>query len=359
MPVDSGQGRRNAFPVRRMEAHAMNDSPPPLQPVDSSIVPRFAEVATFMRTPRVKSLQGVDVGLVGVPFDLGTNFRTGARHGPAQIREMSRIIRRVNATSRIAPFRLCNVADLGDTPINPFDLLASVDMITRFIRDLADHDVAPIAAGGDHTITLPILRGLFRGQPFGIVHFDAHADTLDTLLGSKINHATPFRRLVEEGIIDPKRTIQIGLRGTRFGDDDIQYGYDVGMRIVTMDDFEEMGRKAVIEEARRVCGEGPVYITFDIDGLDPVFCIGTGVPEPGGLSMRDAQVMIRGLQGLHIVGGDVCEVLPMADPSGHTALNAANLMFEILCVLADSIATRRRGRAERAYGPGAPSHATG
>ena len=319
----------------------MNDSRPSLQPIDASVVPRFAEIATFMRTPRVKSLQGVDVGLVGVPFDLGTNFRTGARQGPAQIREMSRIIRRVNATSRIAPFRLCNVADLGDTPINPFDLLESVDMIARFIGELTNHGVAPISAGGDHTITLPILRGMFRGEPFGVVHFDAHADTLDTLIGSKINHATPFRRLVEEGIIDPRRTIQIGLRGTRFGDDDIQYGYDVGMRIVTMDDFEEMGRKAVIAEARRVCGEGPTYITFDIDGLDPVFCIGTGVPEPGGLSMRDAQVIIRGLQGLDIVGGDVCEVLPMADPSGHTALNAANLMFEILCVLADSIAARR------------------
>jgi guanidinopropionase len=320
----------------------MNDFTPSMQPLDAGVIPRFAEVASFMRTPRVKSAAGVDVALVGVPFDLGTNFRTGARQGPAQIREMSRIIRRVNATSRIAPFRLCNVADLGDTPINPFDLLASVDMITKFIRELWDQGAAPISAGGDHTITLPILRGMFRGTPFSVVHFDAHADTLDTLLGSKINHATPFRRLVEEGIIDPKRTIQIGLRGTRFGDDDIQYGYDVGMRIVTMDDFEEMGRKAVIEEARRVCGDGPTYITFDIDGLDPVYCIGTGVPEPGGLSMRDAQVIIRGLQGLDIVGGDVCEVLPLADPSGHTALNAANLMFEILCVLADSIAARRK-----------------
>ncbi len=320
----------------------MNDATPSLQPLDAGVIPRFAEVASFMRTPRVKSAQGVDVGLIGVPFDLGTNFRTGARQGPAQIREMSRIIRRVNASSRIAPFRLCNVADLGDTPINPFELLASVDMITKFISDMTDQGAAPIAAGGDHTITLPILRGLYRGTPFSVVHFDAHADTLDTLLGNKINHATPFRRLVEEGIIDPKRTIQIGLRGTRFGDDDIQYGYDVGMRIVTMDDFEEMGHKAVIEEARRVCGNGPTYITFDIDGLDPVFCIGTGVPEPGGLSMRDAQVIIRGLQGLNIVGGDVCEVLPLADPSGHTALNAANLMFEILCVLADSIAARRK-----------------
>jgi len=321
----------------------MNDLPH-LQPLDAGVVPRFAEFATFMRTPRVNNPAEVDIALVGVPFDLGTNFRTGARQGPAQIREMSRIIRRVNATSRIAPFRLCNVADMGDTPINPFDLLGSVDLIAEFFRTLADHGVTPIAAGGDHTITLPILRGLYRGTPFSVVHFDAHADTLDTLLGTKINHATPFRRLVEEKIIDPKRTIQIGLRGTRFGDDDIQYGYDVGMHIVTMDDFEEMGRQAVVAEARRVCGEGPTYITFDIDGLDPVYCIGTGVPEPGGLSMRDAQVIIRGLQGLDLVGGDVCEVLPLADPSGHTALNAANLMFEMLCVIADARHTRRTQR---------------
>ena len=320
----------------------MNDTLPRLQPLDAGVIPRFAEFATFMRTPRIDDPAEVDIALVGVPFDLGTNFRTGARQGPAQIREMSRIIRRVNATSRIAPFRLCNVADMGDTPVNPFDLMASVDLITEYFRKLRDRGVAPIAAGGDHTITLPILRGLYRGTPFGVVHFDAHADTLDTLLGTKINHATPFRRLVEEGIIDPKRTIQIGLRGTRFGDDDIQYGYDVGMSIVTMDDFEEMGRKAVIAEARRVCGDAPTYITFDIDGLDPVYCIGTGVPEPGGLSMRDAQVIIRGLQGLDLVGGDVCEVLPLADPSGHTALNAANLMFEMLCVIADARHARKK-----------------
>ncbi|MGD9741296.1 MAG: agmatinase [Dongiaceae bacterium] len=320
----------------------MNDSSPRYQPLDASIVPRFAEAATFMRCPRVSAPQGVDIGLVGVPFDLGTGFRTGARQGPSQIREMSRIIRRVNATSRIAPFRLCSVADMGDAPVNPFDLLVSIDQITAFFRKLTEGGVAPITAGGDHTVTLPILRGMYTGKPFSVVHFDAHADTLDDYLGTKINHATPFRRAVEEGIIDPKRTIQIGLRGTRFGDDDIQYGHDVGMRIVTMDDFEEMGRKKVIEEARRVCGDGPTYITFDIDGLDPVYCIGTGVPEPGGLSMRDAQVIIRGLQGLDIVGGDVCEVLPLADPSGHTALNAANLMFEMLCVLADSIDRHRK-----------------
>jgi guanidinopropionase len=312
-----------------------------LAPLDSALVPRFAEPATFMRLPYAKDLAGLDIALVGIPFDLGSTNRNGARLGPAQIREMSRLIRKVNASSSIAPFDLCNVADVGDAPVNPLSLDDSINRITTFFQTLHRADVVPVSAGGDHTVTLPILRGIAGGAPLGCVHFDAHGDTLDELLGSRVNHATPFRRAVEEGLIDPRRTIQIGLRGTRYSDQDIQYGYDAGMRIVTMDDFEEMGRSAVIAEARRVVGDEPTYVTFDIDGLDPVYCIGTGAPEPGGLSMRDAQVMIRGLRGLHLVGGDVCEVSPPLDPTGHTALNGANLMFEILCVVAESVATRR------------------
>ena len=198
-----------------------------------------------------------------------------------------------------------------------------------------------MAAGGDHTVTLPILRGLVADGPVGLIHFDAHADTLDELLGHRINHATPFRRAVEEGLIDPKRTVQVGLRGTRYGEDDIQYGYDAGMRIITMDDFDDMGRKQVIAEIRRVVGDEPAFLTFDIDGLDPTCAPGTGVPEPGGLTMRDAQVVLRGLQGVNLIGGDVCEVVPALDPQGMTALNAANLMFEILCILAEAVAGRR------------------
>jgi guanidinopropionase len=312
-----------------------------LAPLDSALVPRFAEPATFMRLPYAKDLAGLDIALVGIPFDLGSTNRNGARLGPAQIREMSRLIRKVNASSSIAPFDLCNVADVGDAPVNPLSLDDSINRITTFFQTLHRADVVPVSAGGDHTVTLPILRGIAGGAPLGCVHFDAHGDTLDELLGSRVNHATPFRRAVEEGLIDPRRTIQIGLRGTRYSDQDIQYGYDAGMRIVTMDDFEEMGRSAVIAEARRVVGDEPTYVTFDIDGLDPVYCIGTGAPEPGGLSMRDAQVMIRGLRGLHLVGGDVCEVSPPLDPTGHTALNGANLMFEILCVVAESVAKRR------------------
>lgn len=323
----------------------MNDTRGGLRPIDSAVVPRFANVATFMRTPLVEDFARIDIALVGVPFDLGATNRSGTRHGPAQMREMSRLIRQVNPTTHVAPFELARVGDVGDAPVNPLDLPGSIDSITAFFKRLGAAGVDPVSAGGDHTVTLPILRALAKERPLGVVQFDAHADTLDTLLGSRINHATPFRRGVEEGLIDPKRMLQIGLRGTRYGKDDIQYGYDVGMRVITMDDFEELGRKGTVEEIRRVVGKGPVYVTYDIDGLDPVYAPGTSAPEPGGLSMRDSQVILRGMTALDldVVGGDVCEVSPPLDPSGHTALSGVNLMFEILCLVAHARA-RRKGK---------------
>lgn len=320
----------------------MQDRPNLLAPIDSAVIPRFAEPATFMRTPYVGLEAGLDIALVGVPFDLGATNRNGQRAGPAQVREMSRLIRQVNPSTRVAPFDLCRVGDVGDAPVSVFDLMGSLDAIAGFYRTIKQAGVAPVSAGGDHTVVLPILRGIATNGPIGCIQFDAHADTLDELVGNRFNHATPFRRAVEEGLVDPKRMLQIGLRGTRYSDEDIQYGYDVGMRIITMDDFEAMGRAEVIRECHRVIGSGPVYVTFDIDGLDPVYCPGTSAPEPGGLTMRDAQVVLRGLMGLDVVGGDVCEVLPSLDASGATALNAANLMFEILCLTADAV--HRRGR---------------
>lgn len=319
----------------------MSDRNDALQPIDSAVTPRFAQVATFMRTPAVASAEGLDIALAVVPFDLGSTNRAGARHGPAQIREMSRLIRKVNASSNIAPFDVCRVADIGDAPQNPLDLHRQHRQDRRILRRLPRRRRrAGLGRRRPHRHPAD-LRGVVRDGPVGVIHFDAHADTLDSLLGSRYNHATPFRRGVEEGLVDPKRTVQIGLRGTRYANDDIQYGYDVGMRIITMDDFEDMGRKAVIAEIRRVIGDGPAYLTFDMYGLDPVFVPGTGAPEPGGLTMRDAQVMLRGCQGLDLMGGDVCEVAPPLDPAGHTALNAANLMFEILCIVADAVARRR------------------
>jgi guanidinopropionase len=315
---------------------------PRFQPFDASKTPRFADIATFLRTPRHKIGPEIDIAIVGVPFDMGVNFRSGARHGPAAIREASRIIRQVHPTSGIAPFRLCNVADVGDATVNALDAAASIGLIEASFREIHAAGATPIAIGGDHTIPLPILRVLARDNPVGVVQFDSHPDTLDELLGTKVNHATTFRRGVEEGLIDPKRTIQIGLRGSRFSENDVKWGADAGFRVITIDEYEKIGRDAVIKEIDRVTGKGRTYITFDIDGLDAAYAMGTGVPEVGGFSVRDAQVMIRSLQGKHLVGADICEVAPVYDPTGQTALNAANLLFEMLCVIADSRHTHSR-----------------
>ena len=313
------------------------------QPLNPAEVPRFADIATFMRTRRHPVDPAVDVGLVGVPFDLGLNYRAGARDGPAGVRAASRIIRRMHPTSGIKPFEICNVADLGDAPVNPMNKDRSIEMIEGFFAELVGAGIVPIAIGGDHTIPLPILRALAKDRPVGVLHFDAHADTLDELCGSKINHATFMRRGHEEGLVDAKRVIQVGLRGSRFDEHDIQYGYDVGYSIITMDEYEAMGRAAAIERIDQVLGEGPVYISLDIDGLDPAFLPGTGVPEIGGLTPRDTQVILRSLQGRELVGADISEISPCFDPTGITCITVANLMFEMLCVIADSVAARRAG----------------
>ena len=311
-----------------------------LKPLDPSASPRFGDVATLLRAPRVPLEPGIDIALIGVPFDLGVNYRTGARHGPAAVREASRIIRLVHPTSRIAPFDLCEVADVGDVAINALDLSASIATIEAFFHRVHEMGVTPISVGGDHTIPLPIMRAIAKDRPVGLVQFDAHPDTLDTLMGTRINHATTFRRAVEEGLLDPRRAIQIGLRGSQFSADDASWSREVGMRVITMDEFEALGRGRVIEEIGRTIGDGPTYVSFDIDGLDAAYAMGTGVPEVGGYSMRDAQVMLQSLRGRHLVGADLCEVAPMFDPTGQTALNAANLLFELLCVVADSKAAR-------------------
>ena len=313
------------------------------QPIDPAVVPRFSDIATFLRTRRYEPSEEVDIGLVGVPFDIGLNYRSGARQGPAGVREASRLIRRVHPTSGIKPFELCNVADLGDAPVNPLNKDQSIQLIEEFFCDLRSKDIVPIAIGGDHTIPLPILRALAVDAPVGMLHFDAHADTLDELCGDRINHATFLRRGYEEGLVDPKRVIQIGMRGSRFDDNDIQFGYDVGFTIITMDEYEEMGRAAVIERIDEVLGQGPIYISLDIDGLDPAYMPGTGVPEIGGILPRDAQVILRALRGRHVVGADISEIFPCFDPTGITCVTVANLMFEMLCIIADSIDERREG----------------
>ncbi len=310
------------------------------QPVDAATTPRFSGVATFMRTQRHDISPDIDIALVGVPFDIGVNYRAGARQGPSAVREASRLIRRVHNTSGIAPYDICNVADIGDAPVNPIDLMRSMTMMQDFFEQVHAAGALPLSIGGDHTVPLPILRAIAKKGPVGVVQIDSHADTLDSLADTKINHATTFRRGVEEGLIDPKRTIQIGLRGSRFSTDDIKWGEDQGFTCITIDRYEEMGRAAVIETIAKVTGKGPTYVTIDIDGIDPAWAPGTGVPEIGGLTPRDVQVMLRSLQGKHLVGADICEVAPCYDPTGITAVTAANLMWELLCVMADSKAAR-------------------
>jgi guanidinopropionase len=309
---------------------------PRFQPVDAAITPRFAGIATFMRTQRHEISPEIDIALAGVPFDIGVNYRAGARQAPAAVREASRLIRRVHNVSGIAPYDICNVADVGDAPVNPIDLTRSIQMIEDFYKKIHAAGALPLTIGGDHTVPLPILRAIARERPVGVFQIDSHADTLDTLAETRINHATTFRRAVEEGLIDPRRTIQIGLRGSRFSPDDIKWGQDQGFTCITFEDYERMGRAAVIAKVAEVLGDGPSYMTIDIDGIDPAWAPGTGVPEIGGLTPRDVQVMLRSLQGKKLVGGDICEVAPCFDPTGITAVTAANLMWEMLCVMAYS-----------------------
>ena len=305
--------------------------------------PRFAEIASFMRAPIVDDAAALDVAMIGVPFDLGVTNRAGARHGPRQVRDMSSFMRGGHHVSRIVPADICRLGDLGDVPINPFSIERSLAGIEAFYRRVNEGGAAPLSVGGDHLISLPILRAIAAERPVGMVHFDAHCDTGDSFMEADYHHGAPFRRAVEEGLLDPKRTIQIGIRGSLSDLDIWNFSHETGMRVVYIEEYFEIGPDAVIAEARRVVGDGPVYISFDVDGLDPVYAPGTGTPEAGGYSMFEAQKMVRGLQGLDIVGGDVVEVAPPFDPSGNTALNAATIMFEILCVLADAVARRKGG----------------
>jgi guanidinopropionase len=312
------------------------------QPADSAVVPRYAGIATFMRAARAEIASPLDIALVGVPLDLGATYRSGARHGPAGVREASRLIRQVNPSTAVAPYRLCNIADVGDAPTHPLSVEHSVELVQAFFARIHDVGAAPVAVGGDHVVPLPILRAIARGRPLGLLQIDAHADTFDEFMGTRCNHATFVRRGIEENLINPQRVVQVGLRGTRYGDDDLVYGRQAGLRMITMDEYETLGRRSVIDEIRRVLSTGPVYVTIDIDGLDPKEAPGTGVPEPGGLSMRDMQVILRTLTGLEVVGADICEVVPGLDPTGITCINAANLMFELTCLVAAARSRRRQ-----------------
>lgn len=302
------------------------------QPLDSGIVPRFAGPSTFMRLPTASPDQ-VDIAVVGVPFDGGTTNRPGARHGPREVRNQSSLVRRVHHVTGKSPFDLARIADCGDVSVSPFDLNGALDTIAAFFADIRRAGARPLAIGGDHLVTLPILRGL-TDRPLGLIHFDAHSDTYDEFFGNRYNHGTPFRRAIEEGLLDPKRMIQIGIRGSISSADNYDFARAAGIRIVFIEELMDRGVDSVMAETRSIVGEAATYVSFDIDALDPSFAPGTGTPEIGGITTYQAQKMIRALAGLDIAGADLVEVSPPLDPSGMTALTGATLLFELLCAMA-------------------------
>ena len=316
------------------------------QPISGLVLPRFAGVPTFMRlpmlTPDHPRYADVDIGLVGVPWDGGTTNRSGPRHGPRQLRDYSTMIRAMNPTTGVEPFKMLNCADLGDVPPNPVDIEDSLARITAFYSELKARSIAPMTAGGDHLVSLPILRAVAADGPVGLIQFDSHTDLFDSYFdGQRYTHGTPFRRAVEDGLVDPKRFVQIGIRGTAYNLEDIEWGEAQGIRIIRIEEFFERGIPDVMAEAREIVGDGPTYCTFDIDFVDPTYAPGTGTPEIGGPNSFQAQQVIREMSGVDLIGADLVEVSPPFDPEGQTAWLGASLMFELMCVLADAVARQK------------------
>jgi len=312
------------------------------QPVDAAKVPRFAGHATFMRLPAVSSAQGLDIALAGIPWDGGTTNRAGARHGPREVRNYSSLMRSTHHVFKTEPFKIANIADVGDLEVNPIDLLDGLRLIEEGIASILETGAIPLCVGGDHLTTLPVLRAIAKTRPVGLIHFDAHSDTNDTYFGNNpYTHGTPFRRAIEEGLIDPSRTVQIGIRGSMYGPDEHDWATAQGVRIIYMEEFATRGAEDVMTEARGIVGDLPSYVTFDIDSIDPSMAPGTGTPEIGGFSTREAQQLIRLLDGLNLVGADVVEVAPPFDVGGMTSIAGATVMFELMCILARQVERTR------------------
>ena len=310
---------------------------PYFTPVSGFDLPRFAGVPTFMRLPHVPPdhprFGEVEVALLGVPWDSGTTNRPGPRHGPRQLRDASTMIRAQHPTSGIRPFEAARCADVGDVGPNPASIPDSLERIAAFYEMLRGNGIRPLTAGGDHLCSLPVLRGL-ADQPLGMIHFDSHTDLYkDYFGGEQYTHGTPFRRAIEEELLDPKRVVQIGIRGTMYNSEDIEFGESVGVRIIRIEEFFDRGVDAVMAEARQIVGAGPTYVSYDIDFIDPTYAPGTGTPEVGGPTAYQALQVCRHLTGLDIVGADLVEVSPPFDAAGGTAFLGASIMFELLCAM--------------------------
>ena len=313
------------------------------QPVSGIDLPRFAGMASFMRLPHVPfdhpRFSEVEIGLIGVPWDGGTTNRPGPRHGPRQLRDLSTMIRAQNGATWVAPFDLARCADLGDVAPNPGDLLDSLARVEAFYDRVRAAGILPLTGGGDHLCSLPILRALAKGRVLGLIQFDSHTDLNDVYFGtSRFTHGTPFRRAVEEGLIDPRRYVIIGVRGTAYGREDWDFAASVGIRIIPVQEFHGRGAEDVMGEAREIVGAGETYVTYDIDFVDPAYAPGTGTPEVGGPSSWQALQVAQALHGVNVVGADLVEVSPPFDASGGTAWLGVSLMFEMLCVMAQAVA---------------------
>jgi agmatinase len=304
-------------------------------PRNPFVSPRFGQIATFMLLPAAASPAGLDVALLGIPYDGGTSYRTGARFGPRAVREQSSLIRSWNPVLKVHPFERLLVADCGDVDVVPISIERTYEVVTARIDEVLAAGARPVCVGGDHSVSLPILRAVARRHgPVGLVHFDAHPDTWDEYFGSKFFHGTPFRRAVEEGLVDPRRMIQVGIRGPLYGAEDFAFHDAHGIEVLRIEAIKEQGTAWAAQRFERLRG-GPVYVSFDIDAVDPAYAPATGTPEVGGLTSYEALTLVRALLGFTLVGADIVEVSPPYDGPGQiTSLLAANLLFELVSVLA-------------------------
>ncbi len=304
------------------------------QPISGNDLARFSGPQTFMRLPEAASADGLDVGFIGIPMDIGTSWRSGTRFGPKQLRQESAMIRPYNIQTGAAPFDSLNCADLGDVAINTFSLTDSLSIIQKTYEDILKYPVIPMGLGGDHSLTLPILRAMAKKYgPLALVHVDAHADVIDEMFGERETHGTVFRRAYEEGLITASNVWQIGLRGTGYTAQDFSEAAGWGFNQRLAPQLWHTSLVSLGKEIVASIGDQPCYITYDIDSLDPSFAPGTGTPEIGGLTTMQAMELIRNLRGLNVVGCDLVEVSPPYDTSGNTALVGANIMFEMLSIL--------------------------